>query len=73
MQAKNDKLGKKFSQDNELRDLLAKRNSSILAHGLDSAKEEAYQRLSEKTVEYASLIIEKLDTMLQDSVFAKWN
>jgi len=73
LQAKNDKLGKKFAQDNELKDLLAKRNNSILAHGLDSAKEEIYQRLSGKVIEYALLIIEKLDTILQDSVFAEWN
>jgi len=73
LQAKNDELGKKFAQDNELKNLLAKRNNSILAHGLNPVNKETYLRLYEKVIQYASLIIEKLDPLLQDSTFAEWN
>lgn len=73
LQAKNDELGKKFAQDNELKNLLTKRNNSILAHGLNPVDEETYLRLYEKAIQYASLIAEKLDQLLQDSIFAEWN
>jgi len=73
LQAKNDELGKKFTQDKELKNLLAKRNHSILAHGLNQVDEETYLRLYEKTIQYASLIIEKIDSLLQNSTFAEWN
>ena len=73
LQAKNDELGKKFAQDNELKNLLAKRNNSILAHGLNPVNEETYLKLYQKVIQYASTIIEKLHSLLQDSTFAEWN
>jgi CRISPR-associated protein (TIGR02710 family) len=73
LKTKNDELGKKFAQDNELKNLLTKRNNSILAHGLTPVNEETYLWLYEKVIQYASLIIEKLTPLLGDSTFTEWN
>ncbi|NIR87231.1 hypothetical protein GWO13_06535 [Candidatus Bathyarchaeota archaeon] len=60
-------------KDKELKNLLAQRNNSILAHGLNPTNEETYLKLYQKVIQYTSLIIEKLDPLLQDSTFTKWN
>ena len=72
LQAKDDELGKKWSQDKELKNLLAKRNTSILAHGLNPVDKETYMRLLKKATNYASLIMKSLDSLLEDSAFAEW-
>jgi CRISPR-associated protein (TIGR02710 family) len=72
LDAKGDDLGRKFVADNRLKDLLHKRNSSILAHGMKPVSKEVYQQLSEKIFGFASLIIKDLDRLLSDSTFRQW-
>jgi len=55
--AKGNPLGIKFIQDKKLKDLLSKRNRSILAHDLKPVNRKTYQELHWKTKEYASLTI----------------
>jgi len=70
--AKGDKLGENFLQDKELRNLLSKRNSSILAHGLVSVTENTYYGLKAKTASYASQAVKNLNQLLDMSTFLKW-
>jgi len=70
--AKGDKLGENFQQDKELRDLLSKRNSSRLAHGLAAVTENTYYGLKAKTVSYASQAVKDLHHLLDMSTFFKW-
>ena len=70
---KEDNIGKKFAEDEELRGLLSKRNFSILAHGLEPLKKEAYQRLLSKTLGYAESVIPDVDKYIQDSKFVNLN
>lgn len=71
--AKGDDVGKAFVEDKEFRGLLSKRNLSILAHGLEPMKEETYQRLLSKTLDYAESLIPNLSQHIQDSTFVKLN
>lgn len=73
LHAKNDPLGKRFIQDKKLNDLLSKRNVSILAHALTPVRSETYTELCEKTIQYASTVIDNLNRFLIDSKFIKWN
>lgn len=71
--AKEDPLGQKYLEDSTLRNLLAKRNTSILAHGLTPIQKETWQKLHEKTIEYARNIIENLQELIAMSKFIKIN
>jgi CRISPR-associated protein (TIGR02710 family) len=72
LDAKNHPLGKKFTQDKKLKDLLSRRNTSILAHNLKPVTQQTYTRLHQKTIEYATMTIENLKQLLKDSTFIKW-
>jgi len=63
LEAKGDKLGAKFVQDKSLQNLLTKRNTSILAHGLTPVTKETWQKLYSKTFEYAETAVENLKTL----------
>jgi len=69
---KGDHLGTKFTNDNKLRNLLKRRNSSILAHGIKPVDKDVYRELSEKVLQFASLILTNLDTLLSQSTFKEW-
>ena len=59
--AKRNKLGKKFFQkENEIKAILEKRNSSILAHGDTPLSKEIYNKLLEVTLEFIGISKEKL-------------
>ena len=72
LEAKNHPLGKKFQQDKKLKDLLSKRNTSILAHGQTPVTQQTYSQLHKKTIEYAKTTINNLEELIQDSKFIKW-
>jgi CRISPR-associated protein (TIGR02710 family) len=65
-------LGKKFIEDKKLKDLLLKRNTSILAHDLKPVNQKTYIELNQKTIRYAKAIIKNLNQLLEDSMFIKW-
>lgn len=73
LNAKGEPLGVRFVQDKKLRGLLSKRNSSILAHGVQSVDQKAFEELYERTVEYAKMLGGNMDRLLDDSMFIKWN
>ena len=70
--AKDNPLGIKFIQDKKLKDLLSKRNKSILAHNLKPVDRKTYQELRRKTEEYASLTIKNLKQLMKKAKFIKW-
>lgn len=72
LNAKDNPLGLKFTQDKKLKDLLTKRNTSILAHNLKPVNKKTYMELRQKVTEYASLIVKNLKQLLKDSTFIKW-
>ena len=72
LKAKKDRLGEKLLEDRKIKDLLSKRNQSILAHGTKPVNRETYTQLLEKTIEYAHETVEKLKQLLKDSEFIKW-
>lgn len=61
--AKGDILGTKYIQDKNLQELLSKRNTSILAHGLTPIDKKTWLKLYEKTLEYAEVAIQNLNTL----------
>ena len=69
--AKCDVLGEELLKDEELKDLLSKRNFSILAHGLAPTNEKTYTRLMSKVLGYGSAVVKELETYLQDSEFVR--
>jgi len=72
LNAENDELGQKFLQDRKLRNLLSKRNTSILAHHLTPVTQETYRELYQKTLEYAKIVVKNLDQLIRNSKFIKW-
>lgn len=72
LKTKNDELGQKYLQDKKLRNLLSKRNTSILAHGLTPVTKETYKELHQKTIEYAKITVKNLDILIETSKFIKW-
>jgi len=72
LNAKGDEIGKKYLQDRKLKDLLSKRNTSILAHGLTPVTQETYKQLYQKTIQYAKTTINNLKELLEMSKFIKW-
>jgi CRISPR-associated protein (TIGR02710 family) len=63
LEAMGDELGAKYHQDKSLQDLLTKRNTSILAHGLAPVTKEAWQKLYRKTLEYAETAIKNIKNL----------
>lgn len=72
LNAKKHHLGTKFMQDKKLKDLLSKRNMSILAHNLKPVTPKTYTELHKKTIEYAASTIKNLNQLTKDSTFIKW-
>jgi CRISPR-associated protein (TIGR02710 family) len=72
LDSKKDTLGKKFMQDEKLKDLLNKRNTSILAHNIKPVDQKTYTELYQKTIEYATITIRNLNQLLTDSTFIKF-
>jgi CRISPR-associated protein (TIGR02710 family) len=72
LNAKKDPLGTKFTQDKKLKDLLNKRNTSILAHNLKPVTQKTYTELHQKTIEYAKATAKNLNQLIEDSAFIKW-
>lgn len=68
-----DELGKAFTRDARLRDLLQKRNSSIYAHGLEPVTEQTYRGLLEKARHLASSLISNFDELASQSKFIQWS
>jgi CRISPR-associated protein (TIGR02710 family) len=72
LKAMGDKLGQKYEEDKELKNLLSKRNTSILAHGLEPVNKQTYQQLYTKTLEYAENTVPNLKQHLANAKFVKW-
>jgi CRISPR-associated protein (TIGR02710 family) len=72
LNARKHQLGVKFMQDKKLKDLLSKRNTSILAHSLKPINQQTYTELYKKTIEYAASTIKNLNQLIKDSTFIKW-
>jgi CRISPR-associated protein (TIGR02710 family) len=68
----NDGMGKKFFDDQELKNLRSKRNFSILAHGLEPVKKEDAEKMFQKVKkEYAKTVIEDFDDKIKKSEFVE--
>jgi len=65
----DEEIGKKFSSNSKLKDLLKRRNYSILAHGLESIKKEDYEELLDKTVELAIKAYPEVDSLMEKAEF----
>jgi len=65
----DEEIGKKFRDDNKLKDLLKRRNYSILAHGLESIKKEEYEELLKKTIEFALEAYPEVDSLMVKAEF----
>jgi len=59
LDALGDALGEKFSSDKKVQQLLTRRNSSILAHGIEPMDRESTKGLQSKVMEYAYALDEK--------------
>ncbi len=69
-----DELGKKYAKDKEIKNLLKRRNESILAHGLKPITNEDIpdiERFFEKAEEYAKLIFPDIDDLMKKAKFPK--
>ena len=64
-----DDLGKAI-EDKDLKELLEKRNLSILAHGITPIKKKDAEKLMEKTIEIAK-VVDKLDEKMEMARFPK--
>ena len=62
---------KVYLENNKLKDLLKKRNSSILAHGLEPVEKKTATELFDAVKEYAKIILPELNELLEDASFPK--
>ena len=65
-------IGKKFFDDKELRDLLKRRNNSILAHGTEPIDKETASKLLNKVEEYVKTVIKDYDNFIIYSAYPKF-
>jgi CRISPR-associated protein (TIGR02710 family) len=72
LKAMGDELGQKYEEDKQLKNLLSKRNTSILAHGLEPVNKQTYRQLYIKTLEYAEKTVANLKQQLENAKFVKW-
>ena len=72
LKALGDKLGQKYEEDKQLKNLLSKRNMSILAHGLEPVNKQTYQQLYTITLEYAEKAVVNLKQNIENAKFIKW-
>jgi CRISPR-associated protein (TIGR02710 family) len=66
-----DEIGKKFLADNRMKDMLAKRNNSILAHDLVPVAKEDAEKMFEIVKEYVELVVEDVAGLMKKSDFPK--
>jgi len=66
-----DEIGKKFLADNRMKDMLAKRNRSILAHELVPVAKEDAERMFEIVKEYVEIVVEDAASLMKKSDFPK--
>jgi len=67
-----DPLGEDFFADEELRDLLQKRNRSILAHGFTSVDREMCERLYRKTLEFCKKFDSRIEKIREKGKFPSY-
>jgi len=72
LKAMGDKLGQKYEEDGQLKNMLSKRNTSILAHGLEPVNKQTYRQLYMKTLEYAEDTVANLKQHLENAKFVRW-
>jgi len=72
LDALGDPLGQKYLEDRKLKNLLLKRNASILAHGQTPVTKRTYIQLHKKTIEYAEATVKNLRQLMENSRFIKW-
>ncbi|MEM1582767.1 MAG: TIGR02710 family CRISPR-associated CARF protein [Candidatus Bathyarchaeia archaeon] len=72
LNALGDALGQQCQNDKKLKDLLSKRNTSILAHGQTPITKQTYIHLRRKTLEYANATVRSLEQLIKNSKFIKW-
>jgi len=73
LDAYGDDIGKSLAANSRLKNLLRRRNSSMLAHGLVTVDGETYRSLLEEVHHLASLVVEGLDRLLSQSQFRQWS
>ncbi|VVB63586.1 CRISPR-associated protein (Cas_Cas02710) [uncultured archaeon] len=71
LQNLDDELGKRFLEDKELKNILSKRNSSILAHGTRSICKADAISLLEKGIAYSRIIFKDIDNSRDQGKFPK--
>ncbi|MGC9517454.1 MAG: TIGR02710 family CRISPR-associated CARF protein [Methanomicrobiales archaeon] len=71
LRLRDEAIGEDFIEDNRMKDLLQKRNNSILAHGLETIPKEIYEELLSKTMEYASMVFTDLEDLMDKAKFPK--
>jgi len=72
LSALGDPMGHKYQKDKRLKNLLKKRNMSILAHGQTPVTRQVYIQLNKKVMEYAKEAVENIGQFLENSKFIKW-
>lgn len=70
--ALGDPVGQLYQDDRKLKDLLSKRNASILAHGQTPITKQAYVQMRRKTLEYAEITVKNLTQLIENSRFIRW-
>lgn len=65
----DEELGKSFDRNKRLKDMLTKRNESILAHGLTPVSKENFSGLCNQTIELARLYSPKVDDLMEKARF----
>jgi len=70
LKEKGDKLGELLESE-RMRDILSKRNISILAHGLTPVDEKTYLDMKGEIYRVMSMYISNTDSLIEDSTFPK--
>lgn len=69
---KGDKIGLRYQEDRWLQNLLRRRNTSILAHGLKPVEQKDYLDLRDAVIPYAKDAVPSVDTLMSECTFDKW-
>ena len=67
----DDEIGRKFIEDKEMKNLLSKRNYSILAHGTNSICKNDSMLLLIKATDYSRIFFNDIDTVRDQGKFPK--
>ena len=67
----DDEIGKKFIEDKEMKNLLSKRNYSILAHGTNSICKNDSMLLLMKAIDYSRIFFKDIDSIRDQGKFPK--